>query len=173
MEPSQRQRHSVLLSRVLNCVRTESHHLFPLFSSMTSFPPFLLDLFPLFSSIAPAKGLPPIMLSWHSHPQWRTKMPQLFYSPDRLGLNSRTIEPSRSFASYMHALEGSQLTTVEAITLTSLAWVLEPQRLAHLPECAGRPWHEIKESLKSKYLFSCIFRLSCHLTCNLLPFYEI
>lgn len=97
-----------------------------------------------------ANGLPQLMISWYSHPQWRTKMPQLFHSPAKLGLESHNVKTSNSFSSYIRALDGTQLKTVEAVKLAQIAWVLEPDRLAHLPECAGRPWLAVKESLKDK-----------------------
>ena len=92
------------------------------------------------------KGLPPLMIAWYSSDSWTKGMPQLFFSPASLGINSRRVKSSHSFAEYILALTGSKPEHVEAVSLSSIAWVMEPDRLAERPRCANKPWHKIQEA---------------------------
>lgn len=52
-------------------------------------------------------------------------MPQLYHSPSKLGLQAHEVKPSESLSTYIRALTGTELESVEAVRLASLAWVLE------------------------------------------------
>lgn len=96
-----------------------------------------------------ANGIPLLCVSWHSIKGWCTGLPQLYHDPASMGLPVRRVKTPAGLRRYLEGLEpGADHSTVDAVPLASLVWVLEPENLCELELCGGVAWTEMEFKLR-------------------------